>query len=76
MAIEVDVQRLLVGDVILVDLPEQHGEVEAKVVRDIDRLDRIDRTESKVRITLRVEGREDFVKEWALDEMVTLVRGP
>jgi hypothetical protein len=76
MAIEVDVQRLQVGDVILVDLSDQHGEVEAKVVRDIDRIDRIDRTESTVRVTLRVEGREDFVKEWALDEMVTVVRGP
>jgi hypothetical protein len=76
MAIEVDVQRLQVGDVILVDLSEQLGEVEAKVVRDIDRIDRIDRTESTVRVTLRVEGREDFVKEWALDEMVTVVRGP
>jgi hypothetical protein len=76
MAIEVDVQRLQVGDVILVDLSEQRGQVEAKVVRDIDRIDRIDRTESTVRVTLRVEGREDFVKEWALDEMVTVVRGP
>jgi hypothetical protein len=76
MAIEVDVQRLQVGDVILIDLSEQRGQVEAKVVRDIDRIDRIDRTESTVRVTLRVEGREDFVKEWALDEMVTVVRGP
>ncbi len=76
MAIEVDVQRLQVGDVILVDLDEQQGKVEAKVVRDIDRIDRIDRTESTVRVTLRVEGRADFVKEWALDEMVTVVRGP
>lgn len=76
MAIDVDVQRLQVGDVILVDLSDQHGEVEAKVVRDIDRIDRLDRAESTVRVTLRVEGREDFVKEWALDDTVTVVRGP
>jgi hypothetical protein len=76
VAIEVEVQRLQIGDVILVDLPEQGGEVEARVVREIDRTDRIDRTESTVRVTLRVEGRDDFVKEWALGEMVTVVRGP
>lgn len=76
MAIDVDVQRLQVGDVILVDLSDQHGEVEAKVVRDIDRIDLLDRAESTVRVTLRVEGREDFVKEWALDDTVTVVRGP
>jgi hypothetical protein len=40
------------------------------VVRDIDR------TETTVRVTLRVEGREDFVKEWPLDDLVTVVRGP
>jgi hypothetical protein len=28
-----------------------------------------------VRVVLRVEGGEEFVKEWALDEMVTVVRG-
>ena len=44
--------------------------VEATVVREIDR------TNGTVRVTLRVEGREDFVKEWALGEMVTVVRGP
>jgi hypothetical protein len=76
VALEVDVQRLQIGDVILVDLPGQGGQVEARVVREIDRTDRIDRTESTVRVTLRVEGRDDFVKEWALDEMVTVVRGP
>jgi hypothetical protein len=70
MAIEVDVQRLQIGDVILVDLPDQGKEVEAKVARQIDR------TESTVRATLRVEGRDDLVKEWALGEMVTVVRGP
>jgi hypothetical protein len=76
MAIDVEVQRLQLGDVILVDLPDQGGQVEAKVVREIDRIDRIDRAESTVRVTLRVEGRDDFVNEWALGEMVTVVRGP
>jgi len=68
MAIEFAVQRLGIGDVVLVDLPE--GDVEATVVRDIDR------SETTVRVTLRVEGREDFVKEWALGELVTVIRGP
>jgi hypothetical protein len=70
MAIEFVVQRLQIGDVILLDLPEQGGDVEATVARDIDR------TETTVRAILRVEGREDFVKEWPLDELVTVVRGP
>jgi hypothetical protein len=70
MAIEIVAQRLQIGDVVLIDLPEQGGEVEAKVAREIDR------TERAVRVTLRVEGREDFVKEWPLGEMVTVVRGP
>jgi hypothetical protein len=29
-----------------------------------------------VRAMMRVEGREDFVKEWPLGELVTVVRGP
>jgi hypothetical protein len=70
MAMEYVVQRLEMGDVVLIDLPEQGGQVEAKVVRDIDRTDRT------VRVSLRVEGREDFVKEWPLDHRVTVVRGP
>ena len=70
MAIEFEVQRLEIGDVILTDLPEQVGEVEAKVVRGIER------TDSTVRVTLRVAGGADFVKEWPLGEMVTVVRGP
>jgi hypothetical protein len=53
---EFEVQRLQVGDVILVDLPEHGAEIEAKVVREIDRIDRIDRAESTVRVTLRVGG--------------------
>jgi hypothetical protein len=70
MAIEVEVQRLELGDVVLVHLPDQDAEVEAMVVRGIDR------TESTVRATLRVPGRDDFIKEWALDELITIVRGP
>ena len=70
MAIEFEVQRLQIGDVVLADVPEQSGEVEARVARDIDR------TESTVRVTLRVDGHDDFVKEWPIDYMVTVVRGP
>jgi hypothetical protein len=70
MAIEFAVQRLGIGDVVLVGLPGHDEKVEATVVRDVDR------TETTVRATLRVEGREDFVKEWPLGELVTVVRGP
>ena len=70
MAMELVVQRLMMGDVILVDLPEPGGEVEATVVREIDR------TDSTVRVTLRVQGHDDFVREWTLGELVTVVRGP
>jgi hypothetical protein len=76
MAIDVEVQRLQLGDVILVDLPEEGAHVEAKVVREIDRIDRVDPAESTVRVSLRVEGRDDYIKEYALGEIVTLVRGP
>ena len=68
VAIEFPVQRLQIGDVVA--LPEQGSEVEATVAREIDR------TELTVRVTLRVEGREDFIKEWPIGEMVTVVRGP
>jgi hypothetical protein len=35
------------------------------------------RTDGTVRVTLRLDGSdEDVVKEWAVDEMVTVVRGP
>jgi hypothetical protein len=70
MAMELVVQRLMMGDVILADLPEQGGEVEATVVREIDR------TDSTVRVTLRVQGHDDLVREWTLGELVTVVRGP
>ena len=69
MAIDLAVQRLEIGDVILIDLLD-HEQVEAKVVRPIDR------AEETVRVTLRVEGREDFVQEWPVGELVTVVRGP
>ena len=49
-----------VGDVVLADFPGQGGEVEAKVVRDIDR------TDSTVRVTLRADGYDEFIKEWPL----------
>jgi hypothetical protein len=65
MAFDFVVQRLQIGDVILL------GETEATVTRDIER------TESSVRVTLRLDGSsEDVVKEWAVDTMVTVVRGP
>ena len=70
MALDVEVQRLVIEDVVLLDLPDEGGKVEAKVVREIDR------TPTSVIVTLCVAGRDDFVKEWPLDELVTLVRGP
>ena len=70
MAMAVVVQRLQIGDVILISAPGQDTDVEATVVRDIDR------TDATVRATLRVEGREEFVEEWPLGEFVTIVRGP
>ncbi len=70
MAMSIDVQRLELGDVMLVDLDDNEGEVEAKVVGPIDR------TETTVRTSLRVEGRDEFVKEWRLGEQVVVVRGP
>ena len=77
MALEVDVQRLQLGDVILVDLADQGTSVEAKVVgRAPEILRELERSASIVRATLRVSGRDDFVMEWPLDTRVTLVRGP
>jgi hypothetical protein len=70
MAMDFVAQRLEIGDVVLLELPEQEGKVEATVVREVDR------TATTVRATLRVDGREDFVKEWPLGELVTVVRGP
>jgi len=70
MAIEFVVQRLEIGDVLLLRLPDEEDEVEARVVREIDR------TDTTVRATLRVDGRPDFVMEWPVGEIVTVVRGP
>jgi hypothetical protein len=70
MAIEFVAQRLEIGDVVVIGLPDEEGEVEATVVREIER------TDTAVRATLRVKGREDFVREWPLGEFVTVVRGP
>jgi hypothetical protein len=71
MAMDIDVQRLELGDVISIDLGDSEaGRVEAKVVRQIDRTDAI------VRVTLRVEDGEDFVREWRVGDQVTVVRGP
>ena len=67
---EYNVQRLQMGDVVLIALPEQGERVEAKVMRAIER------TDTTIRALLRVEGHEDFVKEWPIGERVTVVRGP
>jgi hypothetical protein len=70
MAIEIVAQRLQIGDVVVIALPDQDREVEATVVRDIDRAG------TSVRATLRVQGRDDFVREWPVGEFVEVVRGP
>jgi hypothetical protein len=70
MAIEFVVQRLQIGDVILIDLPERNGLGEATVARAIERSAGI------VRVELRAEGLPEFVREWAVDDRVTVVRGP
>jgi hypothetical protein len=77
VAIEVDVQRLQLGDVILIDLPGQETKIEAQVVGHSPDVTReIERSDSTVRATLRVPGRDDLVMEWPLDTHVTVVRGP
>jgi hypothetical protein len=70
MAMAVDVQRLGLGDVVLIELGDEAAQVEATVARPIDR------TDTTVRVWLRVEGRDDFVREWPVGEQVTVVRGP
>jgi hypothetical protein len=70
MAIDIEVQRLQLGDVIMAAVPGHDAEVEARVLREIDR------REDRVFVTLRAGGVDDFVKEWPLDAMVTVVRGP
>ena len=69
MAIDIVAQRLQLQDVIVVDLPGQ-GEVTALVIRPIER------TDTSVRVTLRAAEGEEFVKEWDLGDMVTVVHGP
>jgi hypothetical protein len=77
VAIEIDAQRLQLGDVILIDLSDQDTNIEATVVGDSPEVTReIERSDSTVRATLRVPGRDDFVMEWPLDTHVTVVRGP
>lgn len=70
VAIDIEVQRLQLGDVIMANAPGRDAEVEARVLREIDR------REDSVLVTLRAAGVDDFVKEWPLDAMVTVVRGP
>jgi hypothetical protein len=70
MAIDVPAQRLELGDVVLLRLPGEDAMVEAKLVRNIERAPTI------VRARVQVAGGEDFVQEWALGELVTVVRGP
>jgi hypothetical protein len=77
VAIEVDAQRLQLGDVILIDLSDQDTDIEATVVGHSPEVVReIERSDSTVRATLRVPGRDDFVMEWPLDTLITIVRGP
>ena len=56
------------------ELPSQvilwGGTGQAKVVRPIER------TAGSIRATMRLDGHEDFILEWPLDELVTVVRGP
>jgi len=70
VALDIAVQRLLIGDVILIALPDQSSKVEATVVHDITR------TDDTILATLRVAGQDEFVKEWPLGELVTVIRGP
>jgi len=76
VAIEIDVQRLQLGDVILIQPPGE-AIIEAKVVGESPEVVReLERSESTVRARLRVAGRDDLVMVWPLDTRVTLVRGP
>jgi hypothetical protein len=77
VAIEVDVEMLQLGDVILIDLPDQGTNIEAQVVGESPEVVRkLERSESTVRARLRVSGRDDFVMVWPLDTRVTIIRGP
>jgi hypothetical protein len=70
MALEVPAQRLQIGDVVLLRLPGEDVTVEAKLVRDIER------TPTIVRAKVRTAEGGELVQEWALGELVTIVRGP
>jgi hypothetical protein len=77
VAIEVDVEMLQLGDVILIDLPGQGTNIEAQVVGESPEVVReLERSDSTVRARLHVPGRDDFVRVWPLDTRVTLIRGP
>ena len=68
---------LQLGDVILIDLPEQGTNIEAQVVGESPEVVReLERSESTVRARLRVSGRDDLMMVWPLDTRVTLIRGP
>jgi hypothetical protein len=56
--------------VVLLHLPGKDQTVEAKLVRDIERMPTI------VRARVRVAQGDDFLHEWALGDFVTVVRGP
>jgi hypothetical protein len=60
VAIEVDAQRLELGDVILIDLSDQEANIEATVVgHSPEVIRKSERSDSIVRATLRVPGRDD-----------------
>jgi hypothetical protein len=69
MAMEIAVQRLQLGDVLLLDLPGR-GQVEATVARQPER------TEHSIRALLRTSADDEQTIEWPLDELVTVIAGP
>ncbi len=70
MALDMPAQRLQMGDVILLHLHGEDATVEAKLVRPIER------TPTSVRAEVRTADGRALVQEWALGELVTVVRGP
>jgi hypothetical protein len=71
MSIELLVQRLEIGDVALIALPDLERQVEATVVRDIDR------TDTTVLVTPgEYAGARTSSKSGGIGELVTVVRGP
>ena len=69
MAMELDVQRLELGDVVVIELDDA-SEVEATVVRPIERTDTV------VRVALRAAAGDELLREWPLGAKVVVVRGP